>query len=98
MCFVYHNRVNTQLLKGNEVIFPALIGQGFKLFLQLFLLAFHLLYGPAFPVPLLHIINRIGDLIYLFIKHSLLSLCRNWNFFKLRVRHNDAVIIACRNP
>ena len=46
----------------------------------------------------LNIINRIGDLIYLFIKHSLLSLCRNWNFFKLRVRHNDAVIIACRNP
>ena len=98
MCFVYHDRIYAKLLKGNKVILSALIRQRFQLFLQFFLLAFHLFYSPSLSVTFLHLINRIADFINLLVKHSFLSLCGNWNFLKLRVRHDDTVIVTCCNP
>ena len=61
-------------------------------------LAFHLFYSSTLSVTLLHLINRIADFINLLVKHSLLSLCGDWDFLKLRVRHDNTVIVTCRNP
>ena len=61
-------------------------------------LAFHLFYSSTLSVTLLHLINRIADFINLLIEHSFLSLCWDLVFLKLRVRHDNTVIVTCRNP
>ena len=93
MCLVYHDGINSQLLKGNKVILPAFICKCRHLFLQLLFLALHLLNRPLLPVLALHVINRIGNLINLCLKHTLLSFRRNRYLLKLRMAHNDTVII-----
>ena len=94
MCLVHKQSVNSQLFKGNKVIFPALVVQFLQLCLYRFLGAFQLLDREAISVLCFQFADTVHDFIVLLLQNITLPLNGHWNLFKLAVANNNGIKIA----
>ena len=98
MGLVHENPVNTQLLKGDNVILPALVIELFQSLLNAFPAALQLLHGKIVAVVALQFPNAVQDLLLLLLQNELLPLLGHGNLFKLTVADDDGIVVAGGDP
>ena len=98
MRFVYKHTVNTQLLKGHNIVFLIISPQFFQSGLQTALGAFQLLDAEFLTAAFLQLRNAHGDLRNLILQKPLLPLFADGDFLKLAVTNDYRIIVAGGNP
>ena len=97
MCFVHHQAVNAQILKGDDIILALLVVELIQLFLKLFSRAFHLFDREILGTGAFQKCDLVNNIVDLSLQVHLLALWRKRNFLELAVPDNDDVIVAGRN-
>ena len=98
MGLVHKNPVNTQLLKGNDIILSALVIELFQSLLNAFPAALQLLHGKIVAVVALQLPNAVQDLLLLLLQNELLPLLGHGDLFKLTVADDDGIVVAGGDP
>ena len=98
MRFVYKHTVNTQLLKGHNIVFLIISPQFFQSGLQTALGAFQLLDAEFLTAAFLQLRNAHGDLRNLILQKPLLPLPADGDFLKLAVTDDNRIIVAGGDP
>ena len=98
MGLVHENPVNTQLLKSNDIILPALVIEFFQSLLNAFSAAFHLLHGKIVAVVALQLPNAVQNFLLLLLQNELLPLLGHGDLFKLAVADDDGIVVAGGDP
>ena len=94
MALINEQPVNAKLLKGYDIIFPALVVQLIQLLLNGFFRLFKLLNREIFSSVSLQFSNADCDFIKLLLQDCPLSFNRHRDFLKLRMTDNYCVIIS----
>ena len=94
MGLVHEQPVHAQLLKGHHIVLAAFRLQLFQPRLQRFFRAFQLLDREPLAAAGLHLRDALGDFPNLLMQQPLLAFLADGDFFKLRVAHNDGIIVA----
>ena len=94
MGLVHEQPVYAQLFKGHHIVLAALGLQLFQPRLQRFFRAFQLLDREPLAAAGLHLRDALGDFPNLLMQQPLLAFLADGDFFKLRVAHNDGIIVA----
>ena len=97
MCFVHKETIHTQLLKGHDVIFAALVVELIQLGLQALFGALHLLDGEVVPVAPLQVTDAVQNFPQLLLQDGPLPFQRHRDFLQLGVPDDDGVIVAGGN-
>ena len=97
VCFVHHQTVHAQLLKGDDVILAALVVELVQLPLQLLFHALHLLDGKIFGALGLQCSGLCHYIVDLLLQVHFLPFIGKWYLFKLAVPDHDNVKIAGSN-
>ena len=97
MCLVDEKPVHTQLLKGHDVIFAALVVELIQLGLQALFGALHLLDGEVVAVAPLQVTDAVQNLPQLLLQDSPLPLQRHRDFLQLGMSDDDGVVVAGGN-
>ena len=97
MRFVNKQAVNTEFLKGHNIVLTGLVVKLFKLLLDCLFCLFKLLNGEILTTISFEFRNAVHYFFKLLIKNSLLTLNRHRYFFELTVTDNDGIIIARSN-
>ena len=97
MCFVHKETIHTQLLKGHDVIFAALVVELIQLGLQALFGALHLLDGEVVPIAPLQVTDAVQNFPQLFLQDSSLPFQRHGDFLQLGVPDDDGVVVAGGN-
>ena len=98
MRFIHVQPVNTELFKGNDIIFLFFRFQLLQADFQRALCTFQLLNGIAFTTVPFHFHDSVRDIVDLLLQQPLLPFLGYRNPFKLAVAKNDGIIITCGNP
>ena len=93
MCFVNKETVHAKLLKGHGAVLPAGVVELFQTGLQGTLCALQLLDAESLRAAVLQFLNALFNLQNLVLEQLLPPLIGNGEPFKLRVSHDDRVII-----
>ena len=97
MRFVNKQAVNTEFLKGHNIVLTGLVVKLFKLLLDRLFCLLKLLNREILTAISFEFRNAVHYFFKLLIKNSLLTLNRHRYFFKLTVADNDGIIIARSN-
>ena len=98
MRFVYKHTVNTQLLKGHNIVFLIVSPQLLQSGLHTALGAFQLLDGEFLTAAFPQLRNAHGDLRNLILQKPLLPLFADGDFLKLAVTDDNRIIVAGGDP
>lgn len=85
VCFVHHQAVNAQILKGDDVVLALLVVEFIQLFLKLFSRAFHLFDGKILGTRAFQKCDLVNDIIDLSLQVHLLAFRRKRDFLELAV-------------
>ena len=96
MALVNKEPVNTQLLKGNNIVLAALVVELLQFGLERLFALFKLLDREVFSLVRFQLGDTVGNIVNLLFKQGSLTLQAHRDFLKLRVSDNDSVIVACR--
>ena len=94
MGLVHKQPIHAQLFKRHHIVLAAFRLQLFQPGLQRLFRALQLLDCEAFPAAGLHLGDALGDFPNLLMQQPLLAFLADGDFFKLRVAHNDGIIVA----
>ena len=94
MRLVHKQPVYAEFLKGDNVVFAALVVQFFQLQFQILFQLLHLLDGESLRPLLFRLDDSLRDFVNLFLQYCRLFLPAQRDFFKLRVTDDNGVIVA----
>ena len=98
MALINENAVNTQLLKSDNIVFPALVVELVQLHLQALPGLFHLLDGEVFCFICLGLLDAPHDLLHLLLQNGPLALHAHGDLLKLRMADDDCIVVAGGDP
>ena len=96
--FIDKEPIYAQLLKSYYIIFAALSLQLFQPSLQGFSGSFQLLDGKPFSAAGFHLGNTVSDFLNLLPQKPLLALPADGDALKLRVSHDDSIVVSGGDP
>ena len=98
MGLVHKNPVNTQFLKGDNIVLAALVIELFQSLLNAFPAALQLLHGKVVAVVAFQIPNTVQNFLLLLLQNELLPLLGHGDLFKLTVADDDGIVVAGGDP
>ena len=98
MGLIHKNPVNAQLLKGDNIIFTALVIELFQFLLNAFLAALQLLHREIVAVIAFQLPNAVQNFLLLLFQYEFLPFLGHGDLFKLAVADDDGIVVAGGDP
>ncbi|MPM83214.1 hypothetical protein SDC9_130277 [bioreactor metagenome] len=98
MRFIHEQTVHAELLKGHDIILAGVVIEPLQPGFQPLFRALQLLDGKLLRAAVFEFFQPVFNFPNLFLNQPFLPFQRDGDFFKLRVSHDDRVVVAGGNP